>query len=410
MNRLKRIVIGILLCAALACPALAEHTVQEVRDAYSAITRTDQLYETKADLKKMQPAALTPDAEASMLEYVRFMRWLAGVDEPLELREQYTRLAQDGALLLAVADMPAHALPQPEKFPDALYESASAGIGGSNLASINWMDTDVLFAAIEHFQRDEGGYNRFALGHRRWLLSPALQHTGFGMANAESGMTYVTMYVHDFTAEKVGHWEHIAWPAAGAFPAEYMYGATPWSVTFNERIYPAEQPVMKITAECEQTGERFVMDRQAQEDAADAYWINADRYGIGWSLIFRPASAQEFEQNQVWNIRIEDIMRVDGSLTTIEYDVRMMALEPIPVRLIEMESTQMNLQPGEETVLHADVVPHWADDVSLHWSSTDESVAVVDDGGNVQAIGVGTCEIIAQGADNQSATCTITVK
>ena len=169
------------------------------------------------------------------------------MDEPLEISADYTALAQDGALLLAVADTAAHVLPQPEGFPDEVYESASAGIAGSNIAAINWMDTDVLFAAIEHFQRDEGDYNRYALGHRRWLLSPALQSTGFGLANSESGMTYVTMYVHDFTAQNVNNWSHIAWPSAGAFPAEYMYDETPWSVVLNADVYADEHPELIIT-------------------------------------------------------------------------------------------------------------------------------------------------------------------
>lgn len=409
---MKRIIAFLLaiLCFSGSNGALAAHTVQEVRGRYHQIGRVEQLYEKQADLRRMEPGVLSQEAETAMLEYVRFMRWLAYVEEPLDIRDEFTQLARDGALLLAAADIPAHVLPQPEGFPDELYATASAGIGGSNLAAINWMDTDVLTAAIEHFQRDEGDYNRFALGHRRWLLSPALQHTGFGLANAESGMTYVTMYVHDFTAETVHSWDHIAWPSAGAFPAEYMYDQTPWSVILNDRIFATDQPVLQIIASCEQTGERFVMDRLAQEDAPDAYWINTDGYGIGFALIFRPASEWEFEQNQVWNVTLKDLQRNDGSLTTIEYQVEMMALDPIPVRLIELDQTETKLDAGETAALTAYVIPAWADDTAVYWSSSDESVATVDDTGCVTAVAPGTCVITACGADDQSAECRITVK
>ena len=401
MMRFFKAMMIALLVLMLSVPAYAEHTVDEVRAQYNSITSTRQLYGDSG--------TISDAAAQSMLELAQFMRWLAYVEEPLEISADFSQLAQDGALLLAAADTPAHALPQPEGFSDELYVSASAGIQGSNIASINWMDTDVLVAALEYFQRDEGAHNRFTLGHRRWLLSPALQHTGFGLANAESGMTYVTMYVHDFTAENVHVWDHIAWPSAGAFPAEYLYDQTPWSVILSDRVYSDEHPNLKITVSCEQTGETFVMDRMAQEDTSDAYWINTDGYGLGYALIFRPATAAEFEQNQVWHVVIEGLNKLDGSLGAIEYDVNMMALEPIPVRLIELNSSEASMKIATTLSLSASVVPPWADDVSVHWHSSDDTVACVDENGCVTAIGAGTCVITASGADNQSAECTITV-
>lgn len=399
-NFWKTILIS-LLCLCVELPAFAVHTVDDVRARYGQIGTADALYD--------EDGGLNDAAQQSMLDYARFMRWLAYVEDPLEISAEYTQLAQAGAQLLAAADTAAHALPQPEGFPDELYELASTGIGGSNIASINWMDVDVLFAAIEYFQRDEGGHNRFTLGHRRWLLSPALQHTGFGLSNADSGMTYVTMYVHDFTAESINGWDNIAWPSAGAFPAEYMYDATPWCVLLNDRVYSAEQPELRITVACEQTGEVFVMDRLAEEDAQDAYWINTDGYGLGYALIFRPWAAEEFEQNQVWHVCIANLWRLDGSTETLEYDVEMMSLEPIPVRLIELNETELLLAAGDTVQMKADVVPAWADDVSVVWSSTDETVAAVDAHGGVQAVMPGMCSIIARGADDQWAECIVTV-
>lgn len=409
---MKKIIAFILTASLLSgiCCAESLHTVQEVREQYGKIGRVEQIYAEQADTDSLTPGKMTAEAEDSILNYARFMRWLAYVDEPLEITDDFTALAEDGALLLAAADTPAHSLPQPEGFPDDLYESAAAGIGGSNLAAINWMDTDVLTAAVKHFLRDEGEYNRFTLGHRRWLLSPALQHTGFGIANAESGMTYVTMYVHDFSAETVHSWDHIAWPSAGAFPAEYLHEDTAWSIILNDRIYTSEQPELKISVSCEQTGEQFIMDRMAQEDARDAYWIDADGYGIGFALIFRPFSQQEYEQNQTWSVKLENLLRNDGSLASLEYQVNLMALEPVPVRLIELNRTDCTIAAGEQIDLIADVIPAWADNPAVQWHSSDEAIAVVDCSGHVTAVSAGTCIITAQGADNQTAECTVTVQ
>lgn len=398
-----------LLLAGCALPARATHTREEVRERYANLPSSEALYLRQPDPSSGDAGQLTADAEQSMLEYARFMRWLAGVEEPLSLDDAYGELAQAGAVLLAACGTAAHELPQPEGFPDELYALAAQGIGGANIAAINWMDDGVLQTAIEFFQRDEGDRNRFALGHRRWLLSPALQRTGFGLANAASGMTYVTMYVHDFTATSISPWAHIAWPSDGAFPAEYVYAGTPWCVILNPEVYPEPGEGLKITVACEETGEAFVMNRLAQEDAADAYWINAEAYGLGTALIFRPQPEAEFEQNQHWRVRIEGLCRADGEPETIEYEVDMISLEPIPVRLIELNAETLSLSPGETANLSASVVPAWADDLSIRWSSSDEAVATVDATGRVCALAEGRCAIVAQGADGQTAECAVSV-
>ena len=406
----RKIIAWALSLLLLALPTQAEHSVNDVRARYAEIPEADMLYQLQPDPETGEVGRLSSEAEQSMLAYARFMRWLAYVEDPLEMDDGYGELAQAGALLLAANDAAAHALPQPEGFPDSLYETASQGIGGANIEAINWMDDDVLWTAIEFFQRDEGERNRFTLGHRRWLLSPALQHTGFGMANAKSGMTYVTMYVHDFTAPSIEPWERIAWPSAGAFPAEYLYADTPWCLLLNSDVYPDPDEHIKITVSCEQTGEAFVMNRLAKEDAADAYWIDDDAYGLGVALIFRPWTEFEYEQNQHWRVRIEGLRRTDGLEETIEYQVNMISLEPVPVRLIELSADSLELCVGDSAALTADVVPAWADDLTLRWSSSDAAVATVDDAGCVHAEGEGRCVITAQGADDQFAQCEVTVR
>lgn len=65
---------------------------------------------------------------------------------------------------------------------------------------------------------------------------------------------------------------------------------------------------------------------------------------------------------------------------------------------------------GDSAALTADVVPAWADDLTLRWSSSDAAVATVDDAGCVHAEGEGRCVITAQGADDQFAQCEVTVR
>ena len=69
------------------------------------------------------------------------------------------------------------------------------------------------------------------------------------------------------------------------------------------------------------------------------------------------------------------------------------------------------LLPGDELQLEASYTPAALQDVTLQWSSSDESVATVDENGFVTAVGLGTADIFVS-APNFSTlrdTCTVSV-
>ena len=83
----------------------------------------------------------------------------------------------------------------------------------------------------------------------------------------------------------------------------------------------------------------------------------------------------------------------------------------VPTRSCTLDRHEAVLHPGETLALTAEVLPADAADRSLRWSSSDESVAVVDGGGRVTAVGKGRAEIRADAADGFCTdVCTITVK
>ncbi len=70
-----------------------------------------------------------------------------------------------------------------------------------------------------------------------------------------------------------------------------------------------------------------------------------------------------------------------------------------------------SLHPGDELQLSAAVLPADATNASLTWTSSDESVAVVDAKGLVRAVGPGTAEITVRTEDGFcSAACTVSVR
>ena len=80
----------------------------------------------------------------------------------------------------------------------------------------------------------------------------------------------------------------------------------------------------------------------------------------------------------------------------------------IPVESISLDKTSLNLLSGDNETLTATVKPDDATDKSVSWSSSNPSVAAVDQKGQVRAESGGTAIITARAGD-KTATCTVTV-
>ena len=76
---------------------------------------------------------------------------------------------------------------------------------------------------------------------------------------------------------------------------------------------------------------------------------------------------------------------------------------------ITLDPTSLTLATNTSGQLRATVLPENAIDKSVTWSSTDKSVATVDQSGNVKAVAVGQCTIKAKTVNGLTATCLVTV-
>ena len=81
-----------------------------------------------------------------------------------------------------------------------------------------------------------------------------------------------------------------------------------------------------------------------------------------------------------------------------------------PVSDVTLDETTLEMVygNGKEVTLEATVSPADAEDYDVTWSSSDESVATVDDEGVVHAVGAGTAVITAK-AGSKKATCDVSV-
>ena len=124
------------------------------------------------------------------------------------------------------------------------------------------------------------------------------------------------------------------------------------------------------------------------------YWSSRPNYNDAYYLGF-----------ESYNVGMNSSNRANG------YSVRCVqdATELIPVERVILNKTSLTLSEGSSEGISATITPLNANHQSAHWWSDDESVAVVDQSGNVTAVSEGTTIIYAM-AGMQVAACEVNVK
>lgn len=403
---------AILLCIAalLTCVCAQAMTRDQLRDLYNAIPFSDQTpYLQVPDTVSFDPiGSLTPEAENAAIAYLNFIRAVAGLDG-VTIFDLYTLRAQNAALLLAANDSITHDPARAPGMSEGLYESAHLGAKECNLVRFNWDRAQILIDAISYFVRDDGDANLAELSHRRWLLNPCMAETGFGLAKSASGMSYAAMYAVD-TGNADAAWRDIAWPCGGAFPVELMRRDLAWSVSLNESIYDLSASDIRVTLTDLSTGDAFCFE--PQRGTGDGFsTLSPAICGSGACIIFRPDHASDFEyqQNQRFHVSITGLKQTGGADATIEYTCEMASLFAQDVVNIEISDLDAQLRAGDGLALSAAVIPAYADDLAVQWSSTNPEIATVDANGYVTAHRAGECDIIASAANGKSDACHLTV-
>lgn len=100
--------------------------------------------------------------------------------------------------------------------------------------------------------------------------------------------------------------------------------------------------------------------------------------------------------------------------TLVKHDITLQAeweeLNNAEVEGITLNATELSLLPDGTAILNATLLPENAKQVKLIWSSSDESIATVDENGNIKALKEGTVTITVATEDGKfTATCTIKV-
>ena len=141
--------------------------------------------------------------------------------------------------------------------------------------------------------------------------------------------------------------------------------------------------------------------------------VSDEAFGVGSCLIFRPdfsaTGFADYQQNQHWSVRIDGLKDRSGGDAALTYETDMVSLRVQDPANIEISALETDLHAGESLALSADVIPAYADDLRVSWSSTDPGVATVDAHGRVTAIAPGRCEIVCADCMGHTDACALTV-
>ena len=133
--------------------------------------------------------------------------------------------------------------------------------------------------------------------------------------------------------------------------------------------------------------------------------LNTFNDNVSFSITLKASEDSGIKEGRIYNVRMSTVDAVSKACEGVSFK----ATVGKPVSNITLNQTTVTLVEGESLTLTATVAPDDATDKTVTWSSSDKSVATVDNNGKVTAVAAGTATITAKAGD-KSATCVVTVK
>jgi len=172
---------------------------------YAAHDGMDAPYVWTGSLNPVNPGTVNHAFVFAELGSLNYYRMALGVAPIQTINAVYSAKAQAAALIMAAQRALSHApLPSWAGYTQAGYEGAS----NSNLTLLTGRDA-IYSYIIEHGEPNRG------VGHRRWMLSPALGAVGFGDVSFPSGVTHSmgnALWVVDQSGTRLTRDGFVAWP------------------------------------------------------------------------------------------------------------------------------------------------------------------------------------------------------
>ncbi len=343
MMRGKRL--AAMLCSAAlmlgAAPVMPAAQAAEIRETYTLVQRSPaemrSFYRahpwnfTDASAYSVQPSVQSPYAigrlsdatQQNALNCMNFIRYAAGLPADLRINATFSEQAQAASLVNTLNNSQSHYPTHPAGLSDALYQLGYEGASHSNLCSSTAPLPNLPYTMMIYMS-DTDSSNLSALGHRRWMLNPSMQQTGFGHISR-----YSAVYSVDMTRSGTFNGDYIAWPPPN-MPYQlydgYDYYRTGYafSVTLGPSYDPPKLDAISVNLRSAKTGKTYHFDRSVQNMSGLYFNVDTQYIGIDNCIIFNPAVM--FAQDDVLTVDISGTTK-NGAASPISYQVRFFDLE-----------------------------------------------------------------------------------
>ncbi|MBW7454418.1 S-layer homology domain-containing protein [Paenibacillus sepulcri] len=356
-------------------------------------------YMNTSEIYEMQPALTSPYAAGKLesgyildgIKAVNFVRYLAGLPDDIQPDWSLQLQQQTTALVNAVNDKLTHTPTRPPDMEEEMFNLGYKGAGSSNL----YAGDPTLYSNVLGYMSDSDTSNIDRIGHRRWILNPAMKKTMFGFVplNSEHLYPYASMYAfnHDRPKAEVSY-DYVSWPSSGYFPREIFAPWDAWSVSLNPDIYDNQQTA-GIRVTLTRTKDQKTWSFQTLDKDKEGQYMNVETsgFGIPFCIIFRPDKLSEIEDNDQFSVRITGIYDKSGQAAEVNFNTTFFQMLPV----VKSRAQEMKLNQGEEVQL-ATRIKAGTDSAEGAFSFVSENpkVAAVDGQGNIKAEGIGQTRIV----------------
>ena len=281
---------------------VADHTQEEIYGFMQAhpvnLTRAET-YATAPSLSEPYDAGeLSGESKQNAFNMLNQFRYVAGLGADVKENPTYQKYSESGALLTALYYAQTHTLSHSPSRPTCISDSKydqlyKDGYIGCNQANLGFGHVN-LPAVIKSWVGDSDASNIDRVGHRRWILSPKLEETGFGFVNKASSMYSFSGNAGSSTITTV------AWPAKNT-PTSFFNKSDAWSVSFQKTI-SASSISVKLVRKSDNKTWNF------SSAAADgAFYVNNQGFGsLRNCVIFRPNDLQTIEEDDVFTVTVNN--------------------------------------------------------------------------------------------------------
>ena len=272
------------------------HSQKEIKDylkSKKVNIDAETTYSKKAsDVKPYQAGTISESSQKSALNTMNAIRYIAGIDA-VGLDSSYTKMEQAAALVNSANGTLSHFPSKPAGMDDRLYQLGASGASSGNLSYASWK-CGLGYHLVKAWMNDGDDYNIDRVGHRRWILNPPMEKTGFGWVYGSHG-TYAAMYAFDNWYEPTDYYG-VAWPAQN-MPVEFFGSSYPWSISMGKDV---DKSAVKVTLIRQSDQKKWAFS----EKKADGYFnVENSNYGQKGCIIFRPENLS-YQPGDTFEVKI----------------------------------------------------------------------------------------------------------